>query len=379
MKKLILLTLTLLIAFNFVIVFAESAVNGTDTAAGSTQATGNPIPALYNPLPDIYEKVSPSVVVLNRVTYTWDAKTDKVTREEQGEGSAVYVKEGGYFLTNYHVIEDCDELEIYLEDGTTYEAFVVGGDEAVDVAVIKVDEKLDMTPVPMGSSSALRIGDMVCAIGTPLDYVMMYNTFSVGYVSGLERYDADYNSKRAVGLIQMDVSINPGNSGGALLNLKGELVGIPYMKYTGYYYKEAGEEEFMAYEGLCFAVPIDIAWPIASSIIETGTFVRPRFGVTVKDNEGPEEPLKNYPPAGLMIEEVEKDGSGARAGLRAGDVITHVNGTRIKNFREYTKIIDKLGAGESFKITVVRYKDENGNDLKKFETLELEVTLEIID
>ena len=332
-----------------------------------------------NPLPDIYERVAPSVVVVNRVTYTWDVKTDTVTREEQGEGSAVYVKEGGYFLTNYHVVEDCDELEIYLEDGTTHEAFVVGGDEAVDVAVIKVNDELNMTPVPIGKSSELRVGEMVCAIGTPLDYMMMYNTLSVGYVSGLNRYDADYDSKRAVGIIQIDVSINPGNSGGALLNLKGELVGIPYMKYTGYYYKEANEEEFMSYEGLCFAVPIDEAWKIASSIIETGKYIRPRFGVTVRDNAGPDEPLKNYPPAGLMIEEVEKNGSGAKAGLRPGDVITHVNGTRIHNFREYTKIIDRLEAGESFTISVVRYKDENGQDLQKFEKLDLEVTLEIID
>lgn len=371
MKKLILIALAL--------VFALSALNCVAEADAATAAQTGAANPWYNPLPDIYEKVSPSVVVLNRVTYTWDAKTDTVTRLEEGEGSAVYVKEGGYFLTNYHVVKDCDELEIYLEDGTTHEAFVVGGDEAVDVAVIKVDDELNMTPVPIGNSSSLRVGEMVCAIGTPLDYVMMYNTFSVGYISGLERYDADFSSQRAVGLIQMDVPINPGNSGGALLNLKGELVGIPFMKYTGYYYKEAGEEEFMTYDGLGFAIPMDIAWPIAQSIIETGSYIRPRFGVTVKDVEGPEEPLKNYPPAGLMIEEVEKNGSGAKAGLRAGDVITHVNGTRIRNFRDYTKIIDKLAAGEAFKITVVRYKDAEGNDLKKFETLELEVVLEIID
>lgn len=370
MKKLIPIVLALLFVLNALDCIAEA-----DTA-DSTQGMAN---AFYNPLPDIYEKVSPSVVVLNRVTYTWDAKTDTVTRAEEGEGSAVYVREGGYFLTNYHVIEDCDELEIYLEDGTTYEAFVVGGDAAVDVAVIKVEEELDMTPVPIGSSSGLRVGEMVCAIGTPLDYLMMYNTLSVGYITGLNRYDADLTSQRAVGLIQMDVPINPGNSGGALLNLKGELIGIPFMKYTGYYYKDANDEEFMPYEGLCFAVPMDIAWKIASSIIETGSFVRPRFGVTVKDNEGPDEPLKNYPPAGLLIEEVEKNGSGAKAGLRPGDVITHVNGVRIENFREYTKIVDQLGEGEAFKITVVRYKDENGNDLKKFEILELEVVLEILD
>ena len=366
MKKLILLLLVLVFAFGAFGVFAEEPA-----------AEAPMLP--YNPLPDIYEKVAPSVVVVNLVSYNWDAKTDTVTRLEQGEGSAVYIKEGGYFLTNYHVIEDADEIEIYLEDGTTYEAFVVGGDEAVDVAVIKVEDELDMKPVPIGKSSELRVGDMVCTIGTPLDYMMMYNTLTVGYVSGLNRYDADFESKRAVGIIQMDAAINPGNSGGALLNMKGELIGLTYMKFTGYYYKDATEEEFMPYDGLCFAIPIDETWTIASSIIETGSFVRPRFGVTVKDNEGPEEPLKNFPPAGRMIEEFEKEGSGARAGLRPGDVITHVNGQRIHNFREYTKIVDRLETGESFRITVARYKDENGKDLKKYEVLELTVTLEILD
>ena len=333
----------------------------------------------YDPWPDVYEKVSPSVVVLNQVTYIWDSKTDSVTRQEQGEGSAVYIWEGGYFLTNAHVVEDCDELEIYLEDGTTYEAFVVGYDTAVDVAVVKVEDELNMVPVTIGSSDALRVGEQVAANRTPLDYSMMYNTFGVGRVAGKDRYEADYDSNRAVGLIQIDVAINPGNSGGALLNAKGELVGIPYMKYMGYYYTDGSNEEFEVYEGLSFAVPMDVAWPIAKSIIETGSFVRPRFGVTVTDNKGPEEPLKNYPPAGLLIENVEKEGSGARAGVRVGDVITHVNGVRVYTFRDYTKIVDKLAAGESFKITVARYKDEKGEDLKKFEIVELEVTLEIID
>ncbi|MBR4428140.1 MAG: PDZ domain-containing protein, partial [Clostridia bacterium] len=164
-----------------------------------------------------------------------------------------------------------------------------------------------------------------------------------------------------------------------LLNLEGEIVGIPFMKYMGYYYKDANNEDFVVYEGLAFAVPIDVAWPIAESIIATGSYKRPRFGVTVTDNEGPEEPLKNYPPAGLLIGEVEKNGSGFKAGLRSGDVITHVNGVRVKTFREYTKIVDKLAEGESFTISVVRYKDKDGNDLKKFEKLELTVTLEMID
>ena len=374
MKKL--LALMLLIAL-----LLPAFATETEQTASEPAVTAQPaLSLLYNnPLPEIFEKVSPSVAVLAQVSYTWDKATDSVNKQEKGSGSAVYIKEGGYFLTNHHVIDDADELEIRLSDGRVLEAEVVGSDEAADVAVVRVNEELELTPVKIGKSSDLKVGQIVLVIGTPISWEMMYNTLTTGIVSGLNRDEADYDSTRAVGLIQIDAAVNPGNSGGALLNLDGEIVGIPFMKYMGYYYKDANNEDFVVYEGLAFAVPMDVAWPIAESIIATGSYKRPRFGVSVTDNEGPEEPLKNYPPAGLLIGEVEKNGSGFKAGLRSGDVITHVNGTRVKTFREYTKIVDKLGAGESFTISIVRYKDKDGNDLKKFEKLELTVTLEMID
>ena len=332
-----------------------------------------------NPLPEIFERVSPAVAVLMVVSNVWDAKTDTVTKEEISSGSAVLVQGDGYFLTNYHVVDDADELEIRFGDGRVFEAYVVGGDEACDVAVVKVDEKLDIQPVVIGSSAKLRVGDLVCTIGSPVIPEALYNTLTIGIVSGLNRNDADYDSARAVDLIQMDAAINPGNSGGAMLNMDGELVGIPFMKYMGYYYKDANGEDFVVYEGLSFAVPIDVAWPIAQSIIKTGSYNRPRFGVSVTDNAGPEEPLKNYPPRGLLINEVEKNSPAGKAGLRAGDVITHVNGIRIYTFREYTKIVDKLAAGESMVLSIVRYKDKDGEPLAKFEKLDVTVKLEMID
>ncbi len=332
-----------------------------------------------NPLPEIYEKVSPSVVVVACTTTVWDSKTGHVETLDEGGGSAVYIDERGYFLTNHHVIEEADEVEIRLEDGTAYPAEIVGFDEATDVAVLKIDEKFDAKPVSIGKSGDLRVGELIVVIGTPVSEEGMYNTLTAGIVSGLNRNDADPESSRAVDLIQIDAAVNPGNSGGALLNAKGELVGIPFMKYMGYYYKDVKDEEFVVYEGLSFAIPMDVAWPIAQAIIQNGVYNRPRFGVSVVDIEGPEEPLKNYPPAGLQVVEVEKNGSGARAGLRANDVITHVNGERIYTFREYTKIIDKLPAGQAFDITIARYDNEKGEKLKRFEVLTLSVVLEMID
>lgn len=347
------------------------AANGASVAAQQL--------VFNNPLPDIFERVSPSVAALVCVTNKWDAATDTVTKYEEGAGSAVYVDERGYFITNAHVVTDADELEIRLGDGTVFEAFTVGYDEATDVAVVQIFDKFPGKPVAIGSSSALRVGDLVCAIGSPLDEAVMYNTLNCGIVSGLNREDADPTSSRAIGLIQADIAINPGNSGGALLNDKGEMVGIPFMKYMGYYRHNEAGEEFVVYEGLSFAIPMDVAWPVAKSIIETGVYNRPRFGVSVLDIAGPEEPLKNYPPAGLQVQEVEANGSGARAGIRVGDVITHVNGNRVHNFREYTKYIDKLGAGEAFVITVARYNNEKGEKLQKPQIVELTVTLEMID
>ena len=131
-----------------------------------------------NPLPGIFEKVSPSVAVLMVVSNVWDAKTDAVTKEDISSDSAVLVKEGGYFLTNYHVVDDADELEIRFGDGRTYAAYVVGGDEACDVAVVKVDDELDIQPVAIGSSSKLRVGDLVCTIGSPVVPEALYNTLT---------------------------------------------------------------------------------------------------------------------------------------------------------------------------------------------------------
>lgn len=333
----------------------------------------------YNPLPDIYDTVSPSVVVLARYSMMWDAKTDTVSKVYDGFGSAVYVKEGGYFMTNYHVIEDCDQLEIVMPDAGTHEVFLISGDEACDVAVVKCEDELELKPVTIGSSASVRVGDIIAVIGTPLDSDAMYNTLTCGIVSGINRNDADMESSRAVDLIQIDAAINPGNSGGALVNLKGEIIGIPYMKYMYVNYESDKGVQMEIYENLGFAIPIDTAWTIATAIIDKGVYNRPRFGVSVVDNEGPEEALKNYPPAGLKIESVEKGGSGAKAGLRVGDVITHVNGTRVYTFREYTKIIDKLAAGESFTLTIARYFDKNGESLTRVETLDVKVTLQMID
>ena len=371
MKKILSLILALLTALT-VAVSAGATQETTETTGYGLIYSGD------NPLPGIYERVSPALVQLCCVTRKWDAVTDTVAVLDESFGSAVYVDERGYFLTNCHVVKDADELEIRLADGTAIEAYVVGSDEAADVAVVKIDEAFDATPVTIGRSGDLRVGELVCVIGTPVTEAI-YNTLTAGIVSGLNREDADLQSTRAVGLIQIDAAVNPGNSGGALLNAKGELVGLPFMKFMGYIYEDAEGKELMVYEGINFAVPIDTAWPIAESLIETGKFSRPRFGVSVVSIEGPDEPLKNYPPAGLQVQEVEKNGSGARAGLRANDVITHVNGVRIKDFREYTKIIDKLPAGESFEITVARYDDENGEKLRKPEIITLTVTLEMID
>ncbi|MBQ3080582.1 MAG: trypsin-like peptidase domain-containing protein [Clostridia bacterium] len=363
-----------ILAAILVLLFALSGVS----AIGET-VSKDIILTPQNPLPEIFEMVSPAVAVVACTTTVWDSKTGHVDTFEEGGGSCVYVDKGGYFITNYHVIAEADEVEIRTEDETAYAAEVVGYDEAADIAVLKIEEEFDAEPVKIGSSSDLKVGEMIAVIGTPVSAEALYNTLTTGIVSGLDRNNADYESTRAIDLIQVDAAINPGNSGGALVNAKGELVGIPFMKYMVYFGETPEGEELIVYEGISFAVPIDTAWPIAQSIIKNGVYNRPRFGVSVLDIDGPEEPLKNYPPKGLQIVEVEKNGSGWKAGLRVNDVITHVNGERVYNFRDYTKFVDKLEAGEAFEITIARYDDENGEKLKKFEVLTLKVVLKMMD
>ena len=343
-------------------------------------ATYDAIYSSSNPVPEIAANVRPSVVQVINSTAAWNPQTRQVSTQETGYGSGTYIRaldegEGGYILTNNHVIEDAEQIEILWLDGTRMRCELVGADDGTDIAVLKFTEAApaDATPVPMGDSDALQVGELAIVIGNPgAGNSVLFGTVTAGIISGLGREDISANNfSRSVSVIQVDAAINSGNSGGALLNAKGELVGIPTLKMM-YSYSSI-------YEGLGFCVPINTAKGIVEDLIANGKVVRPRMGVAVQDFDGPDEAIPTWPPAGIQITAVEEGSPAEEAGLQRGDVITEIDGVRVKTYNALTTEIDKHQAGDTITLKVYRYYDEDGHALREYQTLDVEVKLEILD
>ena len=334
-----------------------------------------------NPVPEIAANVRPSVVQVITSAATWDQRTREVSTEEIGYGSGTYFRaldegEGGYILTNNHVVDEGETYEIQWLDGTIMDATLVGADEGTDIAVLQFNEPAPegATPVPLGDSDALQIGELAIVIGNPGDSEeVLFGTVTAGIISGLERegVSAQGSFNRPVSTIQVDAAINTGNSGGALLNAQGELVGIPTLKMTASY--------TTIYEGLGFCIPINTAKDIIEQLIENGEVVRPRLGVTVVAQDGPDEPMRNFAPAGVRVENVEEGTPADEAGLQRYDIITEINGIRVYTNEDLIGEIDRHSAGDTVELTVCRYYSENGTPLAQYEVFTAEVELKIID
>ena len=331
-----------------------------------------------NPIPEIAERVRPAIVQLNTKTESWDPVTRVAEVNDAGGGSACYIRaidgeeKGGYMLTNYHVVREADAYTALWLDGSETELELVGYDDGSDIAVLKFEGEAPggAQPIPLGDSDALRIGELAIIIGNPgtADEVF-YGSVTAGIISGLERegVNAD-NFSHSITTIQTDAPINGGNSGGALLNAKGELVGIPTLKYM------------TIFEGLTFCIPISVVKGFIDQIIDNGSVVRPRMGVTVTSIDGPDEPMKRYPPCGAQVYSVEPGTPADKAGLKEKDVITEANGARIKSSQDMVNAVDRCGEGQDMELTVYRYKyDAEGNVTGGYEELHLKLQLQIID
>ncbi|NLF27107.1 MAG: PDZ domain-containing protein [Clostridiales bacterium] len=347
---------------------AESTVPGLDAIYSSS-----------NPVPEIAANVRPSVVQVITSAATWDPRTRQVASEEIGYGSGTYIQaldggKGGYILTNNHVVESGESYQIEWLDGTVMDVDLVGKDNGTDIAILKFAEAAPTgsTPVPLGDSDALQIGELAIVIGNPGGDEVLFGTVTAGIISGLQREGVNAgNFGRSVSTIQVDAAINAGNSGGALLNSKGELIGIPTLKMMTSY--------STVYEGLGFCIPINTAKDIITQLIDTGKVVRPRMGVTVKSVDGPEEPIRSYPPAGVQIEKVEEGTPADEAGLKVYDIITAINGKRVYTATDLTAEIDKSQLGDSVQLKVYRYYNEDGTRRSDYEELTVDVELKILD
>lgn len=253
--------------------------------------------------------------------------------QEAGTGSGVIYKIEGneaYIVTNYHVIEDAQKLDITLADGTKKEATLVGGDVWTDLAVIKVDAKDINTVAQFGDSDTLKQGEPAIAIGNPLGFDF-YGSVTTGVISGTERsvpvdLDGDGSEDWESEVIQTDAAINGGNSGGALVNINGDLIGINSMKIAA-----------ESVEGLGFAIPINTVIPVIKQLEENGEVVRPQMGVSLMDlTEVPsfyqQETLKlpKDVTAGVVVAEVVPGLAAEQAGMQQYDVITELDGQKIE-------------------------------------------------
>lgn len=256
-------------------------------------------------------------------------------------GSGFILSADGYILTNYHVIEDSSSISVSTYSGETYQATLIGCDESNDIAVLKIDAE-NLTPVVLGSSGDLHVGDTVVAIGNPLGEL----TFSLttGVVSALNR-EVTLSSNVTMDLIQTDCAINSGNSGGALFNLYGEVVGITNAKYSS-----GGSSASI--DNIGFAIPVDDVMDIVTSIIEKGYITKPYIGVSVV-NVSSETQAYGFP-KGASVRAVGEDSPAQQAGLRANDIITQVNGTTITGSRDLVNLIGDCAIGDVLELTVFR-------------------------
>jgi serine protease Do len=258
--------------------------------------------------------------------------------EQQSVGSGFIISSDGYLITNAHVVDGADEVNIRLSDKREFKAKVIGTDKRTDVALMKIEAK-DLPKVTIGDPEKLKVGEWVVAIGKPFG---LENTMTAGIVSAKGR---DLPQENLVPYIQTDAAVNPGNSGGPLFNLKGEVVGINSMIFS----RTGG------YMGLSFAIPIDIAMSTVAQLKEKGKVTRGRIGVQIQEVSKETAEAFGLPkPAGALVNSVEKGAPADKGGVEAGDIILKVDGREVRSSAELPRIITMVKPGTKVTLTVWR-------------------------
>ncbi|MFQ5769128.1 MAG: Do family serine endopeptidase [bacterium] len=263
---------------------------------------------------------------------------------QHGLGSGVIVSPQGYVLTNFHVVKDADEIDVII-DKKKYDAEIIGTDPATDIAVIKIDEK-NLPYAIIGDSDKLEVGEWVLAIGSPFD-LKLQHTVTSGIISAKGRSNLNLSGELYYqDFIQTDAAINPGNSGGALVNIKGELIGINTAILPG---NTGGNI------GIGFAIPINLAKRVMDDLITHGKVARGYLGVLISTPDADmSEALKLKDNKGAVVNEVVKGTPADRAGLEEGDVIVEVDGKKIEDSQMLTNLIASYNPGEKVDLKIVR-------------------------
>jgi len=258
------------------------------------------------------------------------------SRRGKSLGSGFLISKDGYIVTNDHVVRDAESIQVKLSNDKVYDAKVVGGDHKSDIAVIKINAA-DLPTVVLGDSDKLEAGQWAIAIGNPFG---LDRTMTVGVISATGR--SNMGIEIYENFIQTDASINPGNSGGPLLNVYGEVIGI-------------NTAIVAAGQGIGFAIPVNMAKPIVSQLIQKGSVSRGYMGVTIQPVT--EELAQSFglkQAKGALVNDVIKGGAAAGAGLRQGDIITALNGSEVKDPSHLQRLVAEAGVGKVIKITIFR-------------------------
>jgi serine protease DegQ len=271
------------------------------------------------------------------------------TRRTSSLGSGVIVSSNGYILTNHHVVEAADEVEVALIDGRKAKASVIGSDPETDLAVLKI--KLEELPaITFGQSQQVKVGDVVLAVGNPFG---VGQSVTMGIVSAMSRSRVGINTFED--FIQIDAAINPGNSGGALTDTSGNLIGIN----TAIYSSSGGSL------GIGFAIPIHVAKQIMEQIIQSGSVIRGWLGVSMQDmTQDLAESFGLDNLMGSLVASVLNDGPADKAGIKPGDIIIAVEGKPVKNSSEMLNRVAALSPNDTVTVTVIRNKQEKTIQVK---------------
>jgi serine protease Do len=280
--------------------------------------------------------------------------------QQSGQGSGVILSKDGYIVTNNHVIQNADSIRIRTNENKVIAAKLIGADPNTDIAILKVDG--EFPAMPLGDSDKLRVGEWILAIGSPMSENLA-NTVTMGIVSAKGR--SNVGLVEMEDFIQTDAAINPGNSGGALLNLDGELVGI----------NTAIASQTGGFQGIGFAIPINMVRNIMTSIIETGKVVRPWVGIYPQDIDATMSRALNLATTdGILVAQVVDEGPAKNAGVQEGDVILEVDGRKVTNASQFRAYVASQVPGKSIKLKINR-EGRNRDITVKLEELPAEGTL----
>lgn len=337
-------------------------VDSTTTSSENKQVSVD----ISNEVTDVVEEVADAVVGITNIQTVQDFWSSTSSTQEAGSGSGVIYKKDGdkaYIVTNHHVVENAEQLEISFDDGTKVEGKLIGSDLWTDLAVVEIDSEHVDAVVEFGNSDVLKRGESVIAIGNPLG-LGFAGSVTVGVISGKDRsipmdLNKDGNVDWQADVLQTDAAINPGNSGGALINMAGQLIGINSMKIS---------EETV--EGIGLAIPINIALPIIEHLEETGQVNRPTMGVSLLDlqqipNQQQQETLKlpEEVTEGVVVTDVLPNSPAIEAGMEKYDTIVQLDEEKVSDMVTLRKYLyNQKEIGDPLKITV--YRDGKQMDLE---------------